>query len=345
MNKEEDDRLLSENAQKENSMDEESWKGSLSIESYIDDSKKHSDNVKGVILMILASLSFGLMAFSIKLSYQKWPGLAPFDVLIVRSTMMIPLYYVYGKILKVNFFDINFDNAKILFLRCIFGAAAMSWMFAWFRYLPASIGFMIFNMNPIFVLIMAYLFLNEKLSKTKIICWAGAFIGVVLVGIGRKSEKNNETLEIIGIILAFFGALLASLAYIWMRKINTVVHYIFSPYYLAYCSFCVCALAYIYDSNNLNPERYGMKEISYWSLWGLLSLVGQLLLSAAYKYSNASTLSPIMYLNCISNIFTDLLYFKLDFYYTDLVGGTMTSGWVILPVLLLVFKNKQHSSE
>ena len=221
----------------------------------------------------------------------------------------------------------------------------MSWMFAWFRYLPASIGFMIFNMNPIFVLIMAYLFLNEKLSKTKIICWAGAFIGVVLVGFGRKSEKNNETLEIIGIILAFFGALFASLAYICMRKINTVVHYIFSPYYLAYCSFFVCVLAYIYDSNNLNPERYGMKEVSYWSLWGLLSLVGQLLLSAAYKYSNASTLSPIMYLNCISNIFTDLLYFKLDFYYTDLVGGTMTSGWVILPVLLLVFKNKQHSSE
>mmetsp|Transcript_7066 Transcript_7066/g.6264 ORF Transcript_7066/g.6264 Transcript_7066/m.6264 type:complete len:113 (+) Transcript_7066:375-713(+) len=112
-------------------------------------------------------------------------------------------------------------------------------MFFSFSYLPASIAFMIFNVNPIFVLIMANIFLNERLSKTKLVCCVGAFLGLVLVAFGRRNEKNQESFQIIGITLAFFGAITASLAYICMRKINKVVHYIFSPYYLGWGSFSV----------------------------------------------------------------------------------------------------------
>lgn len=96
---------------------EKSWNASFSIESYEDDKKHLSNSLKGVLVMVFSALSFGIMGFFTKLTYENNPNLGAGDVLLARSLLMLPVYYVYAKTEKVNLLDISIKNAKLLFLR------------------------------------------------------------------------------------------------------------------------------------------------------------------------------------------------------------------------------------
>ena len=139
----------------------------------------------------------------------------------------------------------------------IFGVWAMTSVFISFNYLPASISFMIFNVNPIFVMILAYIFLSENLTKIKAGCCVGAFIGIIIVGFGRKNEKSDEKSQFIGILFALSAATGASLAYVCMRKINTEIHFIFSPFYLSLGSASICIGGFFINNELLHFELYG----------------------------------------------------------------------------------------
>lgn len=121
--------------------------------------------MKGVLAMIIASVSFGLMGFFIKLTYRNNPRLQGGDVLLVRSLIMFPAYYAYAKILRVDLLDINVRCARVLFLRCLFGTISMTLMFVSIKMLPTSISFMIFNLNPVFVSVLAYFILKESTTR------------------------------------------------------------------------------------------------------------------------------------------------------------------------------------
>jgi drug/metabolite transporter (DMT)-like permease len=75
----------------------------------------------------------------------------------------------------------------------------MTCLFISIRSLPTSISFMIFNMNPVFVAVLAYLLLKEKITPLNVLCVIGAFTGVVLVAYGRKDEKEQGEYQIVAI--------------------------------------------------------------------------------------------------------------------------------------------------
>ena len=75
--------------------------------------------------------------------------------------------------------------------------------------------------------------------------------------------------------------------------------------------------------DNINIANYEKWDWIYLSLAGLLALIGQLLLSLAMKYANASSAAPLLYINCLFNIFIDLFYFKLQFFYLDIAGAAI----------------------
>lgn len=74
-------------------------------------------------------------------------------------------------------------------------------------------------------------------------------------------------------------------------------------------------------------------------------MMGQLLLSMAFKYANASTVSPLININCLFNVFIDLFYFKFDFYLTDLVGSIIIMTCICLPVIVLLHRHSKSKAE
>lgn len=114
---------------------------------------------------------------------------------------------------------------------------------------------------------------------------------------GRKDQKEQSGYQITGVFLAVGAAFMASIAYIAMRIVNKSVHYIFSPYYLCTTGLVICSAMYIFDSGMLHVHEYDTSDVIHLTSAGIFSLIGQLLLSIAFKHADASIASPLLYIN------------------------------------------------
>ena len=68
------------------------------------------------------------------------------------------------------------------------------------KYIPASIGSLIFNINPIFVAFIAFIFLHEKITKLKIFAVLGSFLGVALFILSKIQDNKKYEYYYFGIL-------------------------------------------------------------------------------------------------------------------------------------------------
>lgn len=67
------------------------------------------------------------------------------------------------------------------------------------KYIPASKATLIQNVHPLIVVVLAYVFLKEKITKTTIIALIGSFIGVVLLSMHETKGQYDTDNYAIGI--------------------------------------------------------------------------------------------------------------------------------------------------
>ena len=75
--------------------------------------------------------------------------------------------------------------------RIIGGVVAQTCFIFAIKMLPISMAQIINNMRPFYVTIMAYVFLNEKLSPMDLVGLFGSFAGVILLIIGKENIGVN----------------------------------------------------------------------------------------------------------------------------------------------------------
>ena len=73
------------------------------------------------------------------------------------------------------------------------------------KYIPTSFGSIIFNINPIIVAVLAFMFLREKLTKIKILTVLGAFFGVAIIVFGKESKSPEYGDLLFGIICSLIS--------------------------------------------------------------------------------------------------------------------------------------------
>lgn len=191
-----------------------------------------------------------------KLAYEHNPVLTGIDVMLVRSLIMYPLYYITAKCMGVNLINIKWRYVKILIFRCFAGAIGMTMLFMSIKILPTSIAFLIFNLNPLFVTILSFCFLGEKLRIINALCVFGALGGILLVAYGRREDETNDYHQYTGISMCLGAAFICSLAIVSMKKLNRFIHFIYSPYYLCLASLIICGAFYAYDQSYVNIHTY-----------------------------------------------------------------------------------------
>ena len=292
--------------------------------------------------MFISCLCFGWMGFMMKLAYINNQNLTGFDLLLIRSLLMWPVYYWIAKMLRVNLINVRGPDTPLLIISWITNAIGMAMLFISIKMLPTSIVFMIFNLNPLFVTLIAYVFLKEEYDIIKILSVIGAFLGVFIVGFGRRNETALEISQTVGIILCLTAALLWAPTVAIKRVLNQRIHYIISPYYLSISYFLIWVCVYVFDYLYINVQDYNGLDWIYLISAGTFALIGQLGLSLAVKFANASSVAPFTYVICLFNVFMDLFYFKFEFFIFDIIGSLLITVWIFVPVIILA---TQHYSQ
>ena len=211
----------------------------------------------------------------------------------------------------------------LLITRGVFGFSAMILFFYTIATIPLGEAITLNKTSPLFVTILAYYLLKEKLNKTTLVALLIGFLGVILIvkPIGMSISYEH--------FLGILGGFFAAAAYTTIKKIKDIydarvivlsfvgigtllpaLFFFIAPFVDAPESLSFLFPVFSYPSS---PKVWGLI-----TFMGVISVVSQWLLTKAYSATNLSIIGVISYTNIpfaigfgwmLGDVFPDTLMF------------------------------------
>ena len=194
-------------------------------EKLLKDKFKLERNLKGIRFLIGSGLAFSLMSVCVKAIGGRIPIS---ELVFARATISIIItrFFLYKN--KINPWGYQ---KRLLILRGLLGTVALFCIFKALTILPIATATVIQYIYPTFTVISAYIILKEFISRRIVYSIIIGWIGILLVSQPEFTTNSNVQETILAIIIAIFGALMTSLAYICVRKLSSREHHLVIIYY------------------------------------------------------------------------------------------------------------------
>lgn len=210
-------------------------------------------------------------------------------------------------------------------LRSSFGTLAM---FAWFLSLnraPMADATAMAYAGPIFATLLAAPLLRERIRAHRWLALALGFGGVLIMS---GSHLAHADASAAGLALALLCAFLGAFGMIFLRQMSRTEHALTTTFY-----FCLTSLAGAALTAGWGWPVPSVRDCLFLVLIGLLGTSAQFLMSAAFRYAEASIIVPIEYTGFVV---ATLLGYVL---FGDIPGVSICVGapFVIVAGLLVVW--------
>ena len=266
---------------------------------------------KGLAYILLATFAFALMNILAK----SLSTFHPMQVVFFRAfgTFVFILPYMLAKGISLA------GNRKgLLFLRAIMGFLSLSTFFWAVQRIPLGSAISIRYVGPIFSTLLGYSILKERVNFLQWVSLLFAFSGVLLL-------KGIDTrVDLFTFILVLISALFVGIVFITIRLLTRsedIFTIIF--YFMATC--ILGSLLFIpYWRMPIGSEWIYAIAI------GIFGLIGQVLMTLAFKFEEASTLAPFKYMELVYALIIGFFLFGEIHSATSLVAmGIIISGMVM----------------
>lgn len=277
---------------------------------------------RGIGLMSLAMLSIPMVDGLAKyLSSSYSPLYISWSRYAVAALLIVPI-----ACLRFGRTPFPQNNLRSHVLRTVFLVSAMTLFFVAISITPLATAMSAYFIGPVIASLLAVRFLGEQLTRTKITALTLGFIGaIIVVNPGTSIEP--------GVLLALASGVCFACYLVTTRQASQNT----SPLKtLAFqCSFGAVLLlpqALVFWSL---PAR---EDWPLFAAMGALSLVSHFLSIAAFRYAEASTLSPLVYLELLSATAIGYIFFH------ELPAAHVWFGavFIVLSGLLLLASNKTN---
>jgi drug/metabolite transporter (DMT)-like permease len=279
---------------------------------------------RGILFMLLASLSFAVMGGFAKVVSQVLP---PVEVTFFRNIFGVVLVGI--AIYRVPLKQTGGKPFLLLF-RGSMGFAALLAYFYIMAYIPLGEAVTYNKTSPIFVAIFAYLFLNEKLHKSALLAIIIGFAGIVLVA--QPQGGTFDKYDILGI----FSGIGAALAYTSIRELRK--YYDTRAIVMSFMGVGTVApliLMLVTPYVNVSEEFDWMfaefimpkgVQWGYVTAVGIFATISQLLMTKAYELTKAGIVGTISYSNIVFAVVIGIM-----------LGDPIPDIWTVLGIILVIF--------
>ena len=293
-------------------------------------------NTNGILLKVISVSFFVLMAALIKESSKMVPA---GEAVFFRSFFSLPIIFGWlwlsGQMASglkvVSFFD--------HFWRGLVGTVAMAFMFLGLGLLPLPEVTAISYSAPILTVVFAAAMLREKVRLIRFTAVFMGFIGVLIILYPRLSVISLEqkfSFEARGALYVLLGATFMALAHIFIRKLTKTETASAIVFYFTISSCFWSALTVPFGWVIPNMFTFGILLLA-----GLLGGFGQIFLTTAYKYSEASMVAPFEYISILFAIVLGYFVFGELPSLTVLVGSLV----VISAGILIIWREHRLGVE
>ncbi len=278
---------------------------------------------RGILFMLLASLSFAVMGGFAKVVSQTLP---PVEVTFFRNIFGVVLVGL--AIWKVPLKQTGGKPLLLLF-RGSMGFAALLAYFYIMAHIPLGEAVTYNKTSPIFVALFAYIFLKEELPRTALLAVVIGFAGIVLVA--QPEGGSFDKYDILGI----FSGIGAALAYTSIRELRTyydtraivmsfmgvgtvapLLLMLVTPYVTVSEDFDWMFAAFVL------PQGI---EWGYVTAVGIFATISQLLMTKAYELTKAGIVGTISYSNIVFAVIIGVM-----------LGDPIPDIWTVLGIILVI---------
>lgn len=236
----------------------------------------------GALLVVLAELCMASMGALVKTLGQTTPHeMAVFARNLAGLLVLMPLLWGNRSLsLKTNCLHLHL-------LRSLSGVAAMYCFFYAIIHLPLADSMLLKMTAPIFMPIIAILWLKESITVWTVFALIIGFVGVWII-VNPTGDVN--WIALVGVA----GGLLAGLAKVTIRRLSRTEPITRIVFYFAITATAISALPAI--AAWVTPN---MSELLLMAGIGFVGTAGQLALTRAYSVSNPGTVAPLTYFSVI----------------------------------------------
>ena len=257
--------------------------------------KKCKDKSKtGIVMMILASICFALMAVMVKF-------LSDFPLMEIIFFRSVPIVLIIPLILKNKKISFWGNNKPLLLLRGLISFIVIIAYFYTITVMNLTDALTIKQLSPLFIILLASIFLREKVSFKQIAIFILALLGALLI------IKPGFSLNIYPAIIGLIGAIFTAGAHIAVRRLRLFDHPLVIVNYLGYTIGLLSFIVLLWQGNFCVPNVLNLFVLL---LMGLAGLGAQLALTKAYQMAPTKLVSLYLYLQIIFGALLGVLFFK-----------------------------------
>lgn len=179
-------------------------------------------------------------------------------------------------------------------------------MFCWFialSLIPLADLTAITFTAPMFLTILAMLFLGERIHRYRWTALALGFIGVLIMIGPHLSFGSTSTL---GVAVSLGAAVFSALAMLFLRSMSGAggEHAITITFYFSLTSLVCAALTALWGWPMPTPWQWLVMILA-----GGLGVLGQLLMTFSYRYAEVSTIAPLDYTSLLMAVALGYVFF------------------------------------
>ncbi len=250
------------------------------------------DPLRGVLLMVLASLSFAIMNACLKAALVDLPY---YEGVFVRSLVSAVIIGFMVRRRRLPFFG---HARGLLLSRSIFGFIAMNCGFYALSRIRLADATLLHHTAPLFVALFSVVLLSERVTRQLLLLLGLAFVGVMLV-----IKPSFEIANVPGMI-GLLGGAFAGLAYVHVRQLHQTEHtWVIAFHFTSFSSIASLPLMLIAF------KMPNAVELTLLVAAGLCGTIGQLFMTHAYRHDLASRLAPYGYSSVLFSVFFGLWFF------------------------------------
>ncbi|CAH0475023.1 unnamed protein product [Peronospora belbahrii] len=286
----------------------------------------------GMSYVAMSSVCFSLMSTMIKFNTYTMTSI---EAIFWRSSVAMILNYVLiwytGKTLYVVP-----ENRMMLFYRCLAGFSSISFAFYALSQMVLADSSVIVFTSPVFTFFLGACLLHENIDIPSFACALLSFGGLIcVVRPGFIFGYNHATAQTDGSLIAVGSALLGAIGqafvFVTVRKLKGVHFMVVVHYFMLFSTIGSLVYMLLVQRVFVVPATLGVWLSVIGS--GLLTFVGQLLLTKGFQLEKAGIASVMRYLDVVCVFIWDYLLLGEKINCWSIVGAAIICSCAVVIAL------------
>lgn len=289
----------------------------------LENTASKKDVFSAILYLLTAALLFSVMGICVRYASTTVDHYTTvFFRNVVGMLIFIPMLFQKG----INFFKT--DQLWMHTWRSVIGLTSMYAFFYALAHLKLSNAMVFSYSSPIFIPLIAWLFLKERISKAAICAALIGLIGVLLVA--KPDQGMLSLMSLVGLLASFCSAM----AFVTVRALTDTEPVERIVFYFCLIGSAISAVPALWHWHHLSWHALSLLVIA-----GLLANISQLFMSKAYSLAPASQIGPVNYVAIIFAVMWGYLFWH------ELPDRSSIYGFVLILISLLLCNLRLKSSK